>query len=83
MKVDSLQTEYNQGFCKISSYTVQFSSIVSANTTLDVPNVVDLEEVKKLETWDGSWTQLSTIKWIKVFADDQFRNAQFPSKGLK
>ena len=40
------------------------------------------EGAKLLALWEGSWTYLTTIPWIKVNVKDGARKADFPSKGL-
>lgn len=40
------------------------------------------ENVKMLEDWEGSWSKLSALPWIKVSSSGQVRPADFPSKGL-
>lgn len=40
------------------------------------------EKVKLLIEWEGSWTYLTNIPWIKVSSSGQSRPADFPAKGL-
>ncbi|KAL6852694.1 translation machinery-associated protein 16 [Amphichorda felina] len=47
-----------------------------------LPNVMSAEKVKLLIEWEGSWTYLTNIPWIKVSSSGQSRPADFPAKGL-
>ncbi|KAI9901188.1 hypothetical protein N3K66_003005 [Trichothecium roseum] len=47
-----------------------------------LPDVMSEEGAKLLALWEGSWTYLTTIPWIKVNVKDGARKADFPSKGL-
>ncbi|POR33368.1 Translation machinery-associated protein 16 [Tolypocladium paradoxum] len=47
-----------------------------------LPDVMKEESVKLLEDWEGSWSKLSALPWIKVSSYGQVRQADFPSKGI-
>ena len=35
-----------------------------------------------MERWEGSWTTVTAVPWIKVTKTGQMRQTEFPSKGL-
>lgn len=43
---------------------------------------MSVDNIKMLDEWEGSWTYLTTIPWIKVSSSGQARPTDFPSKGL-
>ncbi|KAM4064604.1 translation machinery-associated protein 16 domain-containing protein [Hirsutella rhossiliensis] len=47
-----------------------------------LPDVMTEENVKLLEDWEGSWSKLTTLTWIKVSRTGQVRKSDFPSKGI-
>ncbi|EQL00135.1 hypothetical protein OCS_04152 [Ophiocordyceps sinensis CO18] len=47
-----------------------------------LPDVMTEENVKLLEDWEGSWSKLTTLTWIKVSRAGQVRKSDFPSKGI-
>jgi translation machinery-associated protein 16 len=47
-----------------------------------LPDVTSEETATGLFRWEGSWSYLSTLPWIKVAKDGQIRPGDFPSKGL-
>ncbi|PHH86091.1 hypothetical protein CDD83_10775 [Cordyceps sp. RAO-2017] len=47
-----------------------------------LPDVMDHDNVKLLEDWEGSWSKLTTLQWIKVTSTGSVRKADFPSKGI-
>lgn len=47
-----------------------------------MPDVTTKEGVAALTLWEGSWSYLSTLPWVKVTKEGQLRQAEFPTKGL-
>jgi translation machinery-associated protein 16 len=47
-----------------------------------LPDITTDESAAALLRWEGSWSYLSTLSWIKINKDGQKRPADFPSKGL-
>jgi translation machinery-associated protein 16 len=47
-----------------------------------LPDIMSAAGVEILNSWEGSWTKLTTIPWIKVSTSDHSRPADFPTKGL-
>ncbi|KAF4585952.1 Translation machinery-associated protein 16 [Ophiocordyceps camponoti-floridani] len=47
-----------------------------------VPDVLQGENAKLLADWEGSWSKLTTLPWIKVSSEGHARSCDFPSKGI-
>ncbi|KAK3179995.1 translation machinery-associated protein 16 [Lecanicillium sp. MT-2017a] len=47
-----------------------------------VPDVMSTENGTKVVKWEGSWSYISTIPWIKVSSAGKAAPADFPSKGI-
>lgn len=47
-----------------------------------LPEVTTSEGVAALLLWEGNWSYLSNIPWIKVTKSGELRQSEFPSKGL-
>lgn len=43
---------------------------------------MDEANADKLRNWEGSWTPLKALAWIKVTRAGHCRPAEFPSKGI-
>lgn len=61
---------------KIAALQVEYTQGFS------LPDVMSASSVEILNGWEGSWSQLTTIPWIKVTASGQVRPADFPTKGI-
>ncbi|KAF7547616.1 hypothetical protein G7Z17_g7608 [Cylindrodendrum hubeiense] len=44
-----------------------------------MPDLLTIESVNTLHLWEGSWSYLPQLKWVKVTSDGQVRPAAFPS----
>jgi hypothetical protein len=87
MKIAALQTEHEQGFGMYIDYEPihTFPALfwkTKANAGTALPDVMTAEHAASLDNWEGSWSYLAKIPWIKVSNADQVRPADFPSKGL-
>ncbi|KJZ77156.1 hypothetical protein HIM_03477 [Hirsutella minnesotensis 3608] len=47
-----------------------------------IPDVMSEENAKLVADWEGSWSKLAALPWIKVTSSGQARKADFPSKGI-
>lgn len=47
-----------------------------------IPDVMSTENGTKVVKWEGSWSYISTIPWIKVSSAGKAAPADFPSKGI-
>ncbi|KOS18171.1 Translation machinery-associated protein 16 [Escovopsis weberi] len=47
-----------------------------------LPDVTTEDNVQLLGQWEGSWSYLATIPWIRVSAAGNLRKAELPAKGL-
>ncbi|KAG7419335.1 translation machinery-associated protein 16 [Fusarium sp. MPI-SDFR-AT-0072] len=46
-----------------------------------MPNLLDNVNVNALHLWEGSWSYLTQLKWVKVNSEGQVRPTSFPSGG--
>jgi translation machinery-associated protein 16 len=51
------------------------------NIILDLPDLLDANNVVFLDRWEGAWSYLSTLKWVRVSSAGQIQPAIFPPKG--
>ncbi|KAF2470391.1 uncharacterized protein BDR25DRAFT_34388 [Lindgomyces ingoldianus] len=47
-----------------------------------LPDFEDSENLKALANWNGQWSSLSTLKFVRLAADGARRESSFPPKGL-
>ncbi|RDA87411.1 hypothetical protein CP532_6992 [Ophiocordyceps camponoti-leonardi (nom. inval.)] len=47
-----------------------------------LPDVLQENKAKLLADWEGSWSKLTTLSWIKVSSTGNVRSCDFPSKGI-
>ncbi|EFX04423.1 hypothetical protein CMQ_1351 [Grosmannia clavigera kw1407] len=45
-----------------------------------IPDLTDEDNVAMLSRWEGSWSQLNCLKWVRITSDGTFRVASFPPK---
>ena len=50
--------------------------------SLALPDIMSAESVATLNGWEGSWSKLTTIPWIKVTENGQVRPGELPTKGI-
>lgn len=44
-----------------------------------MPDLLTIESVNALHLWEGSWSYLPQLKWVKVTSEGEVRPATFPS----
>lgn len=47
-----------------------------------IPNMQDVGNLRILREWNGEWTALNTIKYVRLSRDGNLQNSSFPPKGL-
>lgn len=47
-----------------------------------VPDLENLENLKKLKEWNGQWAGLATLKFARISRDGVKKESSFPPKGL-
>lgn len=84
MKIGALRNEYATGFGTYQVTIETFHAAPSANCfpVIVLPDVTKKDNSEALRRWEGSWTTLTTVPWIKVSTAGQVRPADFPTKGL-
>ncbi|KIN01024.1 hypothetical protein OIDMADRAFT_103715 [Oidiodendron maius Zn] len=46
-----------------------------------LPDLTDVDNVVLLDRWEGAWSYLSTLKWVRISSDGVVHPAKFPPKG--
>lgn len=46
-----------------------------------LPDLTDENNVIFLDRWEGSWSYLSTLKWVRITSSGQIQESKFPPKG--
>ncbi|PSS07034.1 hypothetical protein M430DRAFT_129424 [Amorphotheca resinae ATCC 22711] len=46
-----------------------------------LPDLTDATNVVFLDRWDGAWSYLSTLKWVRISSGGQIQASRFPPKG--
>ncbi|PHH76297.1 hypothetical protein CDD82_4059 [Ophiocordyceps australis] len=46
-----------------------------------LPDMLHQDGVEKLRGWEGSWSKLTALSWIRISSKGLVRQAEFPSKG--
>jgi translation machinery-associated protein 16 len=79
IKIAALKEEHEKGFRKFLP-----PQCLPTNTDpfIDIPDVMSEESAKKLDEWEGSWTSLKDVPWIKVTTNCLARPTDFPSMAL-
>lgn len=47
-----------------------------------VPDVREKDWRQKLESWNGQWAGLNTLKFVRIMNDGSVKDSSFPPKGL-
>ena len=47
----------------------------------DLPDLTDAENCIYLDRWEGAWSYLSTLKWVRISSKGVVQQAKFPPKG--
>ncbi|PHH66308.1 hypothetical protein CDD81_7901 [Ophiocordyceps australis] len=47
-----------------------------------LPDMLQQEGAEKLRGWEGSWSKLTALSWIRISSKGLVRPAKFPSKGI-
>lgn len=74
MKIEALQKEQRDGFCEYMTKSHSYT----ANPSTDMPDLTDEKTVEMLERWEGLWTYLSNLNWVRISASGSVNPAKFP-----
>lgn len=47
-----------------------------------MPDISQREVIQKLASWNGDWSGLSTMKFIRLTKDGEKQSSVFPPKGM-
>jgi translation machinery-associated protein 16 len=79
VKITNLETEYKQGFCRCHLGPIRITFTFLSNLLPVLPDLLTSENANALLLWEGSWSYLPQLKWVKVNSEGQVRDAAFPS----
>jgi translation machinery-associated protein 16 len=51
-----------------------------ANIHADLPDLTDEVNLSELDRWEGSWSYLSNLKWVRITDVGAVRTSSFPPK---
>ena len=77
-KIAADEKEYDNGFCEC--LLLRHSDFI-AKSPVDLPDLTDTDNVVYLDRWDGAWSYLSTLKWVRIQRDGTVHASKFPPKG--
>jgi translation machinery-associated protein 16 len=77
-KINILEEEYKGGFGTFCEPTWMIEGI---DIVTVMPDLLDNANVNALHLWEGSWSYLTQLKWVKVNSEGQVRPTSFPSGG--
>ncbi|KAF4945531.1 hypothetical protein FGADI_11894 [Fusarium gaditjirri] len=77
-KISILEEEYKSGFGTFCGPTRKIEGV---NIVTVMPDLLDNVNVNALHLWEGSWSYLTQLKWVKVNSEGQVRPTSFPSGG--
>jgi len=46
-----------------------------------LPDIIDADNVILLDRWEGAWSYLSTLKWVRISSAGNIQPSSFPPKG--
>jgi translation machinery-associated protein 16 len=81
MRLDALKKEHEQGFGKFITVRPMMR-IMDTNEPTALPDVLTKDGVAALLLWEGNWSYLSSLPWIRVTAAGEHRPSEFPTKGI-
>ncbi len=76
MKIEALETEQRDGFCKQLGCHTHIELLLTA--AADVPDLTTESNIQLLDRWDGSWTYLPNLAWVHISGNGNLKAAKFP-----
>lgn len=65
-------------FVSIASRSDQYDYLTSG---LVLPDLETEENAALVQKFEGSWSYLTTFKWMRIWSDGTVKHASFPPKG--
>lgn len=78
MKIATDEKEWEDGFCQ---YKCGNTEIIFWHIAV-LPDLTDTDNAVLLERWEGTWSYLPTLKWVRISKDGTIKPSSFPPKGL-
>ncbi len=80
MKIEALEKEHRDGFCRPPPSAMRGSPFLTS--FLDLPDLTTEANVQMLSRFEGSWAFLTSLAWVKVSAAGNVKPSSFPPQGL-
>lgn len=79
MKIVGLVKEQLNGFCKCRiSLTIQALLI---NEATDIPDISKQANIDLLDRWEGAWSFLGSMSYVRISKDGTTKPSSFPPSG--
>lgn len=95
VKISTLEKEYESGFrescpdavhpscwclwfCGSNAFVYAF---VLLTDKLVTPELTTEENAQRLERWEGSWSYLTGLKWVRITSNGNVSQSSFPPRG--
>jgi hypothetical protein len=67
---------------KMDSVSKRLKNILElALIIIVLPDLMDTDNVVFLDRWEGSWSYLPTLKWVRISKAGHISKSSFPPKG--
>ncbi len=78
-KITALEKEFQLGFRMSPSTRRDISAV--ANVRAVIPDLTVPETVSLLDRWEGAWSYLTTLQWVRISQDGRVKPSNFPPNG--
>jgi translation machinery-associated protein 16 len=78
MKIALDEKEWEDGFC-LSDQLLK--EAIADHIFAVLPDLTDADNVVFLDRWEGTWSYLPTLKWVRVTKAGEVQTTSFPPKG--
>lgn len=79
MKIAGLVKEQLNGFCKCDISLER--QVLPTNGTTDVPDISKQANIDLLDRWEGAWSFLGSMSYVRVSKDGTIKPSSFPPSG--
>lgn len=79
LKIVGLVKEQLNGFCKCDMLLNR--QTLSANETTDIPDISKQANIDLLDRWEGAWSFLGSMSYVRISKDGIIKPSSFPPSG--
>lgn len=76
LKIDGLVKEQQNGFCKFGVTFDRRGLLTNWNT--DIPDLTKQDNIDLLDRWEGAWSFLASMSYIRISKDGTVKPSSFP-----